>query len=123
MNYKKLAGLVLIGVLSFCFTVPSFSETKKDYQAQLTKARKDFMGQRDKLHDQDRLLRIAWHQERDVLYKQIKASPKDKALKEKLNEGAKKFFADKKSIYSQLEQLHRDWLKIRKELGVKIKNA
>ena len=123
MGYKRLVGFVLIAILSLSFLSPCFSQTKKEYEQQLTKALQDFLVQRDKLHEQDRILRIAWHKEREELYKEIKANPKDKALKQKLNDGAKKFLADKKDIYSQLEQLRKDWLKIRRELGAKIKNA
>jgi hypothetical protein len=123
MGYKKVVMLFFIGILFFSFLIPCYPETKKEYQEQLTKSRKDFIAQRDKLHDQNRVLRIAWHKERERLYKEIKANPKDKTLKQKLNAGASKFFADKKSIYSQLEQLRKDWFKIRRDLGAKIKNA
>jgi CRISPR/Cas system-associated exonuclease Cas4 (RecB family) len=68
-------------------------------------------------------MRIAWHNEREALYMQAKENLKDKSIKEKLNEGAKKFFADKTMIYSQLEQLRKDWLKTRKDLGEQIKNT
>ncbi|MDP2924607.1 MAG: hypothetical protein Q8O30_12980 [Candidatus Omnitrophota bacterium] len=123
MSFSKFIGVILVMALIFSFSIPSFSETKKEYMGQLSQARKDFISQRDKLHDQDRLLRIAWHSERELLYGQAKASPKDKAIKEQLNEGAKKFFANKKAIYRRLEQLRKNWLSARKDLGAKIKNT
>lgn len=123
MSFSKFIGVILIMALIFSFSIPSFSVTKKEYMGQLSQARKDFISQRDKLHDQNRLLRIAWHSERELLYGQATASPKDKAIKGQLNEGAKKFLADKKAIYRQLKQLRKDWLNARKDLGAKIKNT
>jgi len=123
MIFNRTVRVILIIAVFLSFSLPSFCETKKEYMEQLSQAREDFIAQRDKLHDQDRLLRIAWHAERDALYQQLKASPKDKALQEKLNEGPKKFFADKKAIHSQLKQLRHNWNRTKKDLGQKIKNS
>ncbi|MFA5271686.1 MAG: hypothetical protein WC412_05025 [Candidatus Omnitrophota bacterium] len=128
MDSKKFIAMLIVGFTVFSFVVSSYaggavSESKKVLMGQLSQARVDFMTSRDKLHDQDRLLRIAWHNERDTLYMQAKENPKDKSIKEKLNDGAKKFFADKADIYAQLEQLREDWLKVRKDLSGQIKNT
>ncbi|MFA6281025.1 MAG: hypothetical protein WCY05_00800 [Candidatus Omnitrophota bacterium] len=128
MDSKKFIAMLIVGITVFSFVVNSYaggavSESRKALMGQLSQARVDFMASRDKLHDQDRLLRIAWHNERETLYMQAKENPKDKSIKEKLNEGAKKFFVDKKSIYAQLEQLRKDWLKTRDDLGQQIKNT
>lgn len=128
MDSKKFIAMLIVGLTVFSFAVSSYaggavSESKKALMGQLSQARMDFMASRDKLHDQDRLLRIAWHNEREALYMQAKESPKDKSIKAKINEGAKKFFADKADVYAQLEQLRKDWLKIRKDLGEQIKNT
>jgi hypothetical protein len=128
MDSKKFIAMLIVGLTVFSFAVSSYaggavSESKKALMGQLSQARMDFMASRDKLHDQDRLLRIAWHNEREALYMQAKENPKDKSIKAKINDGAKKFFADKAEVYAQLEQLRKDWLKIRKDLGGQIKNA
>jgi len=65
-------------------------------------------------------MRIAWHKERDTLYVQAKQNPKNKAVKVALNDGAKKYFADRKDIYNQLVELRKNWLNARKDLGYKI---
>jgi hypothetical protein len=123
MIFNKIVRGILVIAVFLSFSLPSFCETKKEYMEQLSQAREDFIAERDKLHDQDRLLRIAWHSERDTLYQQLKVSPEDKSLQEKLNEGAKKFFADKKAVHSQLKQLRHNWNRIKKDLGQKIKNS
>jgi len=128
MDSKKFIAMLIVGFTVFSFVVSSYaggavSEGKKALMGQLSQERKDFTASRDKLHDQDRLLRIAWHNERDTLYMQAKENPKDKSIKEKLNVGAKKFLTDKKSVYEQLEQLRKNWLKTRKDLGEQIRNA
>jgi hypothetical protein len=129
MEAKGIRFFMLIGLLVFSFIIPSFADSgavpteRKELMKELSQARKDFITERDKLHDQDRLLRIAWHNERLSLYEQTRQNPKDKAIKERINAGAKKFFEDKKNVYSQLEQLRTRWLVTRKELGEKIKQA
>ena len=124
MRFKGFLTIFLISVLLFSFGVSVFaanvSPAKKELQAQLTQARKDFTLERDRLHDQMRVKRIAWHKERSLLYAQAKQNPKDKAIKAALNEGAKKYFSDRKDIYNQLVELRANWLKARKDLGYKI---
>ncbi len=128
MGFKKFIAMLIVGLTVFSFSVSSYagsgvSEGKKALMEQLSQARKNFIASRDKLHDQDRLLRIAWHNEREALYKQARENPKDKSIKTKLDEGAKKFLTDKRDIYTQLAQLRKDWLKTRKDLGTQIKNT
>ncbi|MEI8350320.1 MAG: hypothetical protein WCI77_09235 [Candidatus Omnitrophota bacterium] len=123
MSLKRVLCVLVTGVLVCSFSMPVFCEGKKEAMEQLSQAKKDFITQRDKLHDQDRTLRIAWHKERADLYAQLKASPKDKALMEQLNAGAKKFLADKKEVYQKLEQLRKAWLQTRKDLGASIKSV
>jgi len=127
MRFKGFLIVFLISVLLFSFGASVFAESsspaKKELQAQLTQARKDFTLERDKLHDQIRVMRIAWHDERDTLYTQAKQNPKDKAIKAALNEGAKKYFSDRKDVYNQLVELRKNWLNARKDLGYKIKNT
>lgn len=127
MRLKGFLSIFLISVFLFssgtCVFADSGSITKKELEGQLTQARKDFTSERDKLHDQIRVMRIAWHKERAALYTQAKQNPKDKAIKAALNEGAKKYFADRKIVYNQLVELRNNWLKTRKDLGYKIKHA
>lgn len=123
MGPKKLVSSFLIAVFALSLGIPLFAQTKQEVRDELSKARQTYIADRDKLHDQDRLLRIQWHQERAELYKQLKANPGDKAIQEKLNEGPKKFLADKKDVYGKLDQLHHDWMKTRADLGEKIKSA
>jgi hypothetical protein len=54
---------------------------------------------------------------------QAKQNPKDKAIKQALNNGAKKYFADRKNIYNQLVELRKNWLNARKDLGYRIKHT
>ena len=123
MHVKGIVGFMVGALLIFSLSVPVFAQSKKEYQEQLSQARKTFIAERDKLHDQDRILRVNWHNERADLYKQLKANPGDKALQEKINEGAKKFLRDKNDVWLGLKTLWRDWLKTREELGEKIKSA
>lgn len=123
MGSKKLVGLMVVALLIASFCVPAFAESKKEYCDQLSAARSTFISERDKLHDQDRALRVSWHNERTELYKQLKANPGDRAIQGQINDGAKKFFADKKDVYQKLEQQRKDWLQTKKELGNKIKSA
>ncbi len=127
MRFKGFLAIFLISVFLFSFGVCVVAENaslaKKELQAQLTQARKDFTLERDKLHDQIRVMRIAWHKERETLYAQAKQNPKDKAVKAALNGGAKKYFSDRKDVYNQLVELRKNWLDARKDLGSKIKHA
>ena len=123
MHVKGLVGFMVVALLIFSLSVPVFAQSKKEYQEQLSQARKNFIAERDKLHDQDRILRVNWHNERADLYKQLKANPGDKALQEKINEGAKKFLRDKNDVWLGLKTLWRDWLNNQAELGEKIKSA
>jgi hypothetical protein len=123
MGLKRFVGLGIVGILLFSLTSPVFSATKQELRDQLSQARKDFIAQRDDLHDQDRVLRVAWHKERAELYQQAKENPSDATIRAKITEGARKFFADKKAVYEQLEQLRKDWLETRRELGEAIKRA
>ena len=94
--YPKLLVAILVGfVLVFSCTLPSFAASKKDLMRQLSQARVDFMNERDRLHDQNRILRIEWHQKRKELYRQLKQDPDDKAAMAELNRGAEKFHDDK----------------------------
>lgn len=128
MRVKSFCILLVVCVLVFSFAVCSFAQEKRNLSRQqlteqLNRARKDFIAQRDQLHDQTRVLRAAWHDERDVLYAQVKKNPKDKNIHEALNAGAKKFHSDRKEVYKKLVELRKNWLTERKELGRKIKQA
>jgi len=120
MHYKKI--FCVFGLVFF-LTLNSYAQSKVEYMNELSQARKNFILERDKLHDQDRILRLNWHKEREALYKKLKENPSDQSIKDKLNEGAKKFLADKKEIYRKLEELRKNWLRQRKELGNKIRTA
>ncbi|MCK9615651.1 MAG: hypothetical protein M0R48_09115 [Candidatus Omnitrophica bacterium] len=127
MRSRGFLVIFLISVFLFSSGTYVFagnvSPAKRGLEGQLTQARKDFTLKRDKLHDQIRVMRIAWHNERAALYAQAKQSPKDKTIKAALNEGAKKYFADRKDVYNQLVELRKNWLNARKDLGRKIKQA
>jgi len=127
MRFKGFLAMFLISVFLFSSGAYVFAENasaaRKDLEGQLSQARKDFTLERDKLHDQIRLMRIAWHKERTALYAQAKHNPKDKAVKAALNEGAEKYFADRKNVYNQLVELRNNWLNTRKDLGYKIKHT
>lgn len=127
MRFKDFLAIFLIAVFLFSSGAYVFagnaSPAKRELEAQLSQARKDFTLERDKLHDQIRVMRIAWHNERAGLYTQAKQSPKDKAIKSSLNAGAKRYFADRKNIYNQLVELRANWLNTRKDLGYKIKHT
>jgi len=120
MHYKKI--FCVFGLV-FLLTLNSYAQSKVEYMNELSQARKNFILERDKLHDQDRMLRLNWHKEREALYEKLKENPSDQSIKDKLNEGAKKFLADKKEIYRKLEELRKNWLRQRKELGNKIRTA
>ncbi len=113
-------GYLVCGLLVSCLALSGFAQSRKEYMEELNKARKEFMAQRDSLHDQNRILRINWHKERAALYAQLKNQPGDRAIQEKINAGAKKFLADKKEVY---RQLRKDWLKTRQELKEKTPKA
>jgi len=127
MRFKGFVAIFLISVFLFSSGTYVFaggsSLAKKELEAQLNQARKDFTLERDKLHDQIRVMRIAWHNERAALYAQAKQNPKDKAIKAALNDGAKKYFVDRKNVYNQLVELRKNWLDARKDLGSKIKHT
>jgi len=127
MRFKGFLSIFLISIFLFSSGTYVFAENasaaRKVLEGQLTQARKDFTAERDSLHDQIRLMRIAWHNERAALYAQAKQNPKDKAIKAALNEGAKKYFADRKNVYNQLVELRKNWLNTRKDLGYKIKHT
>jgi len=123
MSLKRVLCLLAVGVLLCSLSIPAFCADKKEAMERLSQAKKDFIVQRDQLHDQDRILRIAWHKERANLYAQLKENPKDKTIMEQLNAGANKFLADKKEIYQKLEQLRKEWLQTRKDLGASIKSV
>lgn len=117
-----LISVFLISSATYVFAATA-SAAKKELQGQLNQARKDFTVERDKLHDQIRVMRVAWHNERAALYTQAKQNPKDKAIKAALNDGAKKYYSDRKNVYNQLVELRSSWLQTRKDLGNKIKNT
>ncbi|MDD5195354.1 MAG: hypothetical protein PHQ96_06770 [Candidatus Omnitrophica bacterium] len=123
MHVKRLVGFTVLALLILSICVPVFAESKKEYMDQLNQARKDYTVARDKLHDQNRILLKSWLAERAEYYKQLKASPGDKAIHAKLNDGVKKFLADKKDVYLQLDKQKEEWLKLRADLGAKIKSA
>ncbi|MCM8786540.1 MAG: hypothetical protein NC935_00585 [Candidatus Omnitrophica bacterium] len=123
MVLKKMVVVFLVVFVICLLSIPTFAQSKKELMEELSKARQNFIAERDRLHDQNRVLRINWHNERAQLYQQLEQNPKDKQIQEKLNEGAKKFLSDKDEIYKKLENLRKDWLKTRKELGEKIKTA
>jgi|GEM_PF-1610569 hypothetical protein len=127
MRLRGFLAIFLISIFLFSSGTCIFAENaplnKKELQAQLSQARKDFTAERDRLHDQIRVMRVAWHKERTALYTQAKQNPKDKSIKASLNKGAKKYFADRKDVYNQLVELRSNWLKTRKDLGLKIKHT
>jgi hypothetical protein len=127
MRFKGFLSIFLISIFLFssgtCVFAENASVAKRNLEGQLTQARKDFTAERDRLHDQIRVMRIAWHKERTALYAQAKQNPKDKAIKAALNNGAKKYFADRKNVYNQLVELRSNWLNTRKDLGYKIKHT
>lgn len=119
----RIVSVVVLSALLLTWGTATFAQSKRALMDELSQARKNFTAERDRLHDQDRVLRIAWHEERNQVYKQLKENPGDTSLKERLNEGAKKFLADKREIYNKLEALRQDWLKQRADLGARIKGA
>lgn len=127
MRFRGFLAIFLISV--FLFSSGSYvfagsgSAARKELEGQLSQARTDFTAERDRLHDQIRVMRVAWHNERAELYAQAKQNPKDKSIKAALNEGAQKYYADRKAVYNQLVELRADWLNTRKDLGYKIKHA
>ncbi len=127
MRFKGFLAMFLISVfllssVSYVFAATG-SAARKELESQLTQARKDFTAERDRLHDQIRVMRVAWHNERAELYAQAKQNPKDKAIKAALNDGAQRYYVDRKNIYNQLVELRANWLNTRKDLGAKIKNT
>lgn len=123
MHLKRLVGFTVLALLILSMGVPVFAESRQEYMDQLSQAKVDYTAARDKLHDQDRILLKNWLAERAEYYKQLKANPGDQAVQAKLNEGVKKFLADKKAVYLQLDKQKEEWLLLRKELGAKIKSA
>ncbi|MCM8819696.1 MAG: hypothetical protein NC925_02760 [Candidatus Omnitrophica bacterium] len=118
----RLKGSLFLVIFVICLlSISVFAQTRKEIMEQLNQARKNFIAERDKLHDQNRILRINWHSERAQLYQQLKQNPNNKQIQDKLNEGVKKFLADKDEIYRKLEKLRKDWLKTRKELKERIR--
>ncbi|UCC96018.1 MAG: hypothetical protein JSW40_04515 [Candidatus Omnitrophota bacterium] len=116
------SGIVFLVFILICVG-SVFSQKENSLAVELEKAREEFKQKRDRIYEQNTVLWERWQEERKQIYRKLADDPHDTLLIKDLNERAEKFFLLRRSMYSQIVQLRKEWLKKKKELAVTIEET